>query len=304
MIKLIGQFGSSRAGCTLGVYIVVALLLTPILRPEMAMAATASVATDPCSQTLFSDPDAQALFELHCSIHAILFDDGEGPSVTYALEDPMFEPGIYDGWNHDDKPIDFDVVHIVEVDLAPSNIYPAGSTLHFVVGTLIGSQGQVPVAGTVSFDGSPTSSSALFITSILQSHELSAFEHATAILDGPVIAETISGPSGPEIIHYPLATALSVPATLSAHPTNLSILSGAGSGVDPACVQAAYDTYNVDMDAAASTLLLCLAAADAAQAVCLVGCGVGALLVPGAGWIGAGICAAACLAAGAIAFAA
>lgn len=295
------MFESSRAGCIFGIYLVVALSLAPIFRPQPALAAAGHVSSDACSHTYSNDPDVQSLFELRCSIHATIFDDGEGQSYTYTLDDAISQPGLYSGWNHDDKAFDLELAHVVEADLSanPSNIDPARSTLHFVAGTMVGPQGQVAIAGIMFHNGSAVEDHALFVSSLLQSHELAALEHGTAILDGPIISETVSGPSGPGVIYYPIATATSIPSVLTADCANLSVISGTGGGVDPACVQAAFDTYNGDMDEA--KIALCLTLANAGQSVCLLGCGA-ALLVPAAGWVGAGICVADCLALGAIAF--
>jgi len=303
MIHFARFLAASAMGIGMAVGLILSLSLTWLLRsPDPATMAhtaipVALLGTDPCSQQQFDDPDLQSVFELHCSVHSTLFNDGQSPTVVYSFEDPIEQPGVYDGFNYRDQNVEFDVVYAVEADIqneVPS-LFAAGGSVHMVAGTLAGTAGEVAVAGAVLYGLTNESDYMLLVTSTLSSAELAIFTNAAAITKGAVVIDDSTS--------YPVATATTVPATLSVYGGDFSTLHGVGSGVDPSCVQAAYDTYNNSVDTANAILAVCLASAIALHLACMGLCSAAVLLGP-IGWGLTAACVLACLAELAVASAA
>lgn len=295
MIHFARFLASSAMGIGMAIGLILSLSLTWLVRDPGPSRTTQTVipvtllVTDPCSQQQYNDPEVQSFFELSCSVHSALFDDGEWPSIVYSFEDPIEQSGIYVGINYQDEDVEFDVAYAVEADIeneAPG-FFAVGGSAYMVAGTLEGAVGEIAVAGVVLYEPANSSDYLLIITSILSSSELAIFTNTAAITEGAIVIEGSTS--------YPVAAATTVPATLSVYGGDFAILHGTGSGVSPTCVQTAYDTFNNTVDAINASLALCLAVTVALHLVCMGICASFLFLGP-FGLGPSAVCVLACLA--------
>lgn len=234
-------------------------------------------------------------------------DSSSAPSVVYTISGEFSGPRAYAATNHSDQEFVFDAV----LSSAPmtedtyGEALPDGLVVHSVMAKMAGPAGHAWVSGTVfSFDHPQSGRvSGFSLGELLDAETVIALEQ----LRGPVLEAayelSLAGPSMAETAALASSEGveLEVESALSSEASNDE--SGGdnvdGSGIDD-CVRAAVAVQAVRTAVAMSAYVACKAAVQIAKAKALVLCAKLAL-IPFKGWIVAGICAAAVIAANIIA---
>lgn len=267
MIRLARWMGRSAFAGGLVVGLVLNLGLIP-----MAVAR----ATPPCPDVTSSEPDAQPFVDLQCQVHAALFaDESEaGAAFNFGTTD-ITSPGKYDGTDWRGEPVRFEVAEVISLNLAEHEpaLHEQGVVARLAFGRLVGPAGDVPVRALSVFLNEFTEDNQflVIVTATMTELELARHEEVSRIRAGVRVLDVGTFQSRP-------LSGVTSASTMAASGGDLSSLLGTNvnaagpGGVDPACVQLAYDQHQIALDAASATAALCCAGVVAVFAVLMAVC--------------------------------